>query len=137
VKSAAKQARIEEEIENFPQKYGTLVGERGITLSGGQRQRASLARALAIQAPILILDDALSSVDNQTATAILENLAQESQKTVIFISHQLLAAATADRIFVMDRGEIVQMGTHEELIAIPGVYQNLWQQQQLESKVLD
>jgi ATP-binding cassette subfamily B protein len=102
VASAAKQARIEEEIENFPQKYGTLVGERGITLSGGQRQRASLARALAIQAPILILDDALSSVDNQTATAILENIAQESQKTVIFISHQLSAAATADRIFVMD-----------------------------------
>jgi len=132
IEYAAKQAQIHSEIVNFPQQYETLVGERGITLSGGQRQRAALARALLVDAPVLILDDALSSVDNQTATQILSNLSTERQrKTVIFISHQLSAAATADRIFVMDRGEIVQSGTHEELVQQPGLYQSLWQQHQL------
>jgi ATP-binding cassette subfamily B protein len=132
IEYAAKQAQIHSEILNFPQQYETLVGERGITLSGGQRQRAALARALLVDAPVLILDDALSSVDNQTATQILSNLSTERQrKTVIFISHQLSAAATADRIFVMDRGEIVQSGTHEELVQQPGLYQSLWQQHQL------
>ena len=121
------------EVLNFPQAYSTIVGERGITLSGGQRQRTALARALLLNAPILILDDALSSVDNQTATAILQNLAYSGQKrTVIFITHQLSAAATADRILVMDKGEIVQTGTHQELIAQPGLYQWLCNQNQLE-----
>jgi ATP-binding cassette, subfamily B, multidrug efflux pump len=129
---AAQQGQIHPEIMNFPQKYETLVGERGITLSGGQRQRTSLARALLVDAPILILDDALSSVDNQTATAILENLAAGTQrKTVIFVSHQLSAAASADRILVMDKGAIVQMGTHAELIDQKGLYQWLWSQNQL------
>ncbi len=130
---AAKQAQIHPEILNFPQQYETIVGERGITLSGGQRQRTALARALLVDAPILILDDALSSVDNQTATQILQNLsAGTGRKTVIFISHQLSAAAMADRIFVMDQGSIVQMGGHEELLAVPGLYQDLWSQNQLE-----
>lgn len=133
IECAAKQAQINSEILNFPQQYETLVGERGITLSGGQRQRAALARALLVDGPVLILDDALSSVDNQTATQILSNLSTERQrKTVIFISHQLSAAATADRIFVMDRGEIVQSGTHEELVEQSGLYQSLWQQHQLQ-----
>lgn len=133
IEYAAKQAQIHSEILNFPQQYETLVGERGITLSGGQRQRAALARALLVDAPVLILDDALSSVDNQTATQILNNLSTERQrKTVIFISHQLSAAATADRIFVMDRGKIVQTGTHEELVQQSGLYQSLWQQHQLQ-----
>jgi ATP-binding cassette, subfamily B, multidrug efflux pump len=132
IEYAAKQAQIHPEIANFPQQYETIVGERGITLSGGQRQRTSLARALLISAPILILDDALSSVDNETATEILNNLSSERDKrTVIFISHQLSAAATADRIFVMDRGQIVQKGTHEELVARAGLYQSLWQQHRL------
>ena len=110
-----------------------MVGERGITLSGGQRQRTSLARALLVNAPILILDDALSSVDNQTATRILGNLSSDTQqKTVIFISHQLSAAATADRILVMDQGRIVQSGSHAELVQEPGLYQSLWNQQKLE-----
>jgi ATP-binding cassette, subfamily B, multidrug efflux pump len=134
VEVAAKLGQIHEEILNFPQQYDTIVGERGITLSGGQRQRTALARALLLNAPILILDDALSSVDNQTATAILQNLSQAGQKaTVIFITHQLSAAATADRIFVMDKGEIVQTGTHQELISQQGLYQWLCNQNQLES----
>jgi ATP-binding cassette, subfamily B, multidrug efflux pump len=133
VEAAAKLGQIHWEILNFPQQYQTIVGERGITLSGGQRQRTALARALLINAPILILDDALSSVDNQTATAILQNLSHAGQKrTVIFITHQLSAAATADRILVMDKGEIVQAGTHQELIGTEGLYQWLCNQNQLE-----
>jgi ATP-binding cassette subfamily B protein len=135
VEKAAKEAYIDSEIQYFPKQYETLVGERGITLSGGQRQRTSLARALMLDAPILILDDALSSVDNQTATQILNHLSQEQHKTVIFISHQLSAAAQTDRILVMDQGIIVQSGTHEELLNQSGLYQSLWQQHQLE-KVL-
>jgi ATP-binding cassette subfamily B protein len=132
VEYAAKIAQIHLEILTFPQQYETIVGERGITLSGGQRQRTALARALLTNAPVLILDDALSSVDNQTATQILQNLSSTQEKTVIFISHQLSAAAKADRIFVMDKGEIVQIGTHGELVARSGLYQSLWQQHQLE-----
>ena len=135
VELAAQQAYIDAEIRYFPQQYQTLVGERGITLSGGQRQRTALARALILDAPVLILDDALSSVDNQTATQILRQLSQKRHQTVIFISHQLSAAAQADRILVMEQGTIVQSGTHEELLQRSGLYQTLWQQHQLE-KVL-
>ncbi|MDX2242198.1 MAG: ABC transporter ATP-binding protein, partial [Leptolyngbyaceae cyanobacterium bins.302] len=130
---AAQQAQIHSEILNFPQQYDTLVGERGITLSGGQRQRTALARALLVDAPILILDDALSSVDNETATRILKNLSTGTdRKTVLFISHQLPAAANTDRILVMDQGRIVQSGTHESLITQPGLYQDLWEQHRFE-----
>ena len=132
VENAAKQARIHQEIINFPKKYQTVVGERGITLSGGQRQRTALARALLMNAPVLVLDDALSSVDNQTATDILQSLSQQKQKTVLFISHQLAAAAQTDRIFVMNHGEIQQVGTHATLVSQPGLYQSLWRQQELE-----
>jgi len=132
VKSAAKQAQIHPEILTFPQEYETLVGERGITLSGGQRQRTSLARALLSDAKVLILDDALSSVDNETATRILNSLSPtRAKKTVIFISHQLSAAAMCDRILVMDEGKIVQNGTHESLVQESGLYQSLWQKHQL------
>ncbi len=133
VELAAKQAQIHDEILNFPQHYDTLVGERGITLSGGQRQRTALARALLVDSPILILDDALSSVDNQTATQILRNLSEGTQrKTVVFISHQLSAAASADRIFVMDQGQIMQSGTHGQLLETDGLYRTLWNQNKLE-----
>lgn len=134
VEYAAKQAQIHPEILNFPQQYKTIVGERGITLSGGQRQRTALSRALLVDAPVLILDDALSSVDNQTATEILRNLSEGTRrKTVIFISHQLSAAATADRILVLDQGHIVQSGTHAELIEQPGLYRSLWEKHTLEA----
>jgi ATP-binding cassette subfamily B protein len=136
IERVAKEAQIHAEILNFPQQYETIVGERGITLSGGQRQRTALARALLVDAPVLILDDALSSVDNQTATDILKNLSTGvQQKTVIFISHQLSAAAMCDRIFVMDKGQIVQTGTHTELVQQPGLYQSLWHQHQLEESL--
>lgn len=133
VEAVAKQAQIHPEILNFPYQYQTVVGERGITLSGGQRQRTALARALLIDAPVLILDDALSSVDNQTATDILKNLSHGTdRKTVVFITHQLSAAAATDRIFVMDKGEIVQTGTHAQLINQQGLYRTLWNQHQVE-----
>jgi ATP-binding cassette, subfamily B, multidrug efflux pump len=137
VEYAAKQAQMHPEILNFPQHYETIVGERGITLSGGQRQRTALSRALLVDAPILILDDSLSSVDNETATRILQNLSEGTQrKTVIFISHQLSAAATADRILVMNQGKIVQSGTHMELLQQTGLYLSLWKQHQLTEVLL-
>jgi ATP-binding cassette, subfamily B, multidrug efflux pump len=136
IEEAARTAQIHPEILNFPQQYETVVGERGITLSGGQRQRASLARAIAIDAPVVILDDALSSVDNQTATHILNNFANRiDRKTVIFISHQLSAAANTDRILVMDRGEIVESGTHQELLQQNGLYKSLWEKHQLKETI--
>ncbi|MEA5463111.1 ABC transporter ATP-binding protein [Leptothoe sp. PORK10 BA2] len=132
IEQAAKLAQMQGEILNFPQQYDTLVGERGITLSGGQRQRTALGRALLIDAPILVLDDALSSVDNQTATQILDNLSHGTQrKTVIFITHQMSAAANCDRIIVMDQGHITQTGTHQSLVTSPGLYQQLWNQHKL------
>lgn len=132
IEDSAQQAQIHGEILNFPKQYETLVGERGITLSGGQRQRSSLARAFMIDAPVLILDDALSSVDNRTATEILDYLSQSPEtKTVIFITHQLSAAAKGDRLFVMDHGKIVQTGIHEDLVEQDGLYKQLWQQNQL------
>ena len=136
VEYAAKQAHIHSEILNFPKQYDTVVGERGITLSGGQRQRTALSRALLVDAPILILDDSLSSVDNQTATAILQNLSSGTQrKTVLFISHQMSAAASTARILVMNKGTIVQSGTHAELLDQGGLYQTLWEQHQLEERL--
>ncbi len=132
VEHAAKEAQLYNEILNFPKQFKTVVGERGITLSGGQRQRSALSRALLVNAPILVLDDALASVDNQTATQILDNLSSEARrKTVIFVSHQMSAAASCDRILVMDEGRIAQTGTHDQLVTQPGLYQKLWNQHKL------
>ncbi|WP_066426472.1 ABC transporter ATP-binding protein [Anabaena sp. 4-3] len=133
VEYVAQLSQINQEIINFPAQYETIVGERGITLSGGQRQRTALARAILVNAPVLILDDALSSVDNQTATQILNNLSQgNDSRTVIFITHQLSAAAVADRILVMDKGRIVQVGNHSKLLQEPGIYRDLWSRHQVE-----
>ncbi|MCC5642021.1 ABC transporter ATP-binding protein/permease [Nostoc sp. CHAB 5824] len=133
IESVAQLAQIQSEINNFPQQYETIVGERGISLSGGQRQRTALARAMLVNAPVLILDDALSSVDNQTATQILKNLSGGTErKTVVFITHQLSAAAAADRIFVMEKGKIVQIGNHLQLLQQEGLYRTLWSQHQVE-----
>jgi ATP-binding cassette, subfamily B, multidrug efflux pump len=127
----AQEARVHEEIMSFPQGYQTLVGERGITLSGGQRQRIALARALLMDAPVLILDDALSSVDNETAEAIIANLKRRQNKTVLLVTHRLSASARADWIAVMDQGHIVQQGSHYELLREPGLYRKLWEQSQM------
>ncbi|HYP03203.1 MAG TPA: ABC transporter ATP-binding protein [Cyanobium sp.] len=126
VEAAAAQARLEGDIRGFPDGYGTLVGERGITLSGGQRQRAALGRALLVEAPVLVLDDALASVDNATAAGILHTVRQQRSRTVLMISHQLSAAAACDRILVLSEGRLVQQGTHRELLEQGGTYRRLW-----------
>ncbi len=129
VKKSASEAKLEEDIRGFPDGLNTLVGERGITLSGGQRQRASLGRALLIESPIIVLDDALASVDNKTASGILSSIRKKAKKTILMISHQLYAAAACDRILVLNDGKLVQEGTHENLIQENGIYRNLWERQ--------
>ena len=130
VEMAADQARLADDVKGFPDGFGTIVGERGITLSGGQRQRTALGRALLMSAPVLVLDDALASVDNNTAAAILDSIRAEDDRTIVMISHQLSAAAACDRILVMENGRIVQQGHHNALIHQPGVYKRLWERQQ-------
>src|SRR5947199_6501779 len=125
---AATMAAIHESIEGFDKKYDTLVGERGVTLSGGQRQRVALARALLKEAPILILDDALSAVDTRTETMILDALKRRRGKeTTLVIAHRLSTLMHADKIVVLDHGRIAQMGTHEQLVNGDGLYKKLWQ----------
>ena len=130
VETAATQARFADDIKGFPDGYETIVGERGITLSGGQRQRTALGRALLVDAPVLVLDDALASVDNNTAAAILDSIRAQDGRTIVMISHQLSAAAACDRILVMDNGQIVQQGHHNQLIQVAGVYRRLWEREQ-------
>ena len=135
VERAAQQARLEADIKGFPDGYETLVGERGITLSGGQRQRTSLGRALLVDSPLLVLDDALASVDNNTAAAILRSIRTEQSKegqgrTILMISHQLSAAAACDRVLVMEDGRLVQQGHHDDLLAEGGTYRRLWDREQ-------
>ena len=114
---ATKMAAIHESIESFDAKYDTLIGERGVTLSGGQRQRAAIARALLKDAPIVILDDALSAVDTNTEMSILDQVRRQSGKhTMIIIAHRLSTLMHADQIAVLEKGRIVQLGTHDELV---------------------
>ena len=129
VKASATKAGLIDDVNNFPKGFKTLVGERGITLSGGQRQRAALGRALLINAPVIVLDDALASVDNKTASIIINEIRKNNNKTIIMISHQLAVAATCDRVLVMDKGQIVQEGTHKYLLEKNGLYKNLWERE--------
>ena len=126
VKTSARKAGLNEDIINFPKGYNTLVGERGITLSGGQRQRTALGRALLVNASVIVLDDALASVDNKTASKIIKEIRDNKNKTILMISHQLSVAATCDRVLVMDKGKIIQEGVHKDLIKKDGLYKNLW-----------
>ncbi|MFB3915745.1 MAG: ABC transporter ATP-binding protein [Terriglobales bacterium] len=136
IRRAAEAASIAAEIEGFPEKYDTLVGERGITLSGGQKQRIAIARALIRNPRILVLDDALSSVDTQTEDRILNHLREIMRgRTTIFISHRVSTVRNADRIAVLHSGRIVELGTHDELIALNGYYTDLYNKQLLEEEL--
>lgn len=135
VKDSAFQARLIEDIKGFPDGFKTLVGERGITLSGGQRQRTALGRALLVNAPIIVLDDALASVDNKTAAAILSSIRQQENRTILMISHQLSAAAACDRILVLNEGQLVQEGKHESLIKVEGIYKKLWEREKAVERI--
>jgi len=138
VRSAARAASIGEEIESFPEQYRTLVGERGITLSGGQKQRTAIARAIIRNPRILILDDALSSVDTHTEDKILNHLREIMQgRTTIFISHRVSTVRNADRIAVLHAGRIVELGTHDELVAKDGYYTDLYNKQLLEEELAE
>ena len=138
VRSAALAASIADEIEGFPEKYRTLVGERGITLSGGQKQRTAIARAIIRNPRILILDDALSSVDTHTEDKILNHLREIMLgRTTIFISHRVSTVRNADRIAVLHAGRIVELGTHDELVAKDGYYTDLYNKQLLEEELAE
>jgi len=133
---AAEAAHIRKEFEEFPQGFETMVGERGVTLSGGQKQRAAIARALLRRPAILILDDALASVDTYTEERILGGLGgYASTATTILISHRVSTVRNADQIAVLDHGSIVELGRHDELLALDGYYAGLYQKQQLEEEL--
>ena len=135
VQESAYEARMTDDIKGFPDGLKTLVGERGITLSGGQRQRTALSRALLVDSKIIVLDDALASVDNKTASAILQTIKKQYSKTVLMISHQLSAAAACDRILVMNDGKIVQEGTHQVLIKKDGLYKSMWEREKAKEQI--
>ncbi|MEB3185562.1 MAG: ATP-binding cassette domain-containing protein, partial [Cyanobacteriota bacterium] len=150
VELGAREARLEGDVKGFPDGYQTLVGERGITLSGGQRQRTALGRALLMDAPLLVLDDALASVDNTTAAEILRSVRGQSARngqrrsgegrsgqgrSVLMISHQLSAAAACDRVLVLEEGRLVQQGSHQRLLGEPGTYRRLWDREQVDAQL--
>jgi ATP-binding cassette subfamily B protein len=138
IAEAAEGASIAAEIESFPEEYRTIVGERGITLSGGQKQRTAIARAIVRDPRILVLDDALSSVDTHTEDKILNHLREVMQgRTTIFISHRVSTVRNADRIAVLHGGRIVELGTHDELLALNGYYTDLYNKQLLEEELAE
>jgi ATP-binding cassette subfamily B protein len=138
VQEAAQAASIASDIEGFPEQYRTMVGERGITLSGGQKQRTAIARAIIRDPRILVLDDALSSVDTHTEDKILNHLREVMQdRTTIFISHRVSTVRNADRIAVLHGGRIVELGTHNELLELNGYYTDLYNKQLLEEELAE
>ena len=139
IEQAAELAAVHGDIKRLPQGYDTLVGERGVTLSGGQRQRVAIARALLSDAPILLLDDALSAVDTGTETQILDHLRelreQRPERCVIIVSHRLSAVMEADQIAVLRKGRVTEQGSHAQLLALEGWYATQWRYQQLEASL--
>ena len=134
IKEAAKTAEITEEIESFPDKYNTIIGERGVQLSGGQRQRLSIARAIYINPPIYIFDDCLSAIDANKEKLILKNLSGKTKEnTNIIISHRTSSLQNANQIIVLDEGEIIEKGTHNELINNNGFYAEMHKKQTTEN----
>lgn len=134
VEKAAREARILPDVEALPQRFDTLLGERGVNLSGGQRQRTAIARALAVDPPLLLLDDCLSAVDARTESEILANLRDEVLKgrTTLLVTHRIAAAKLADEIVVLEAGRVAEKGTHESLLRAGGAYARLAQRQSLE-----
>jgi ATP-binding cassette subfamily B protein len=134
----ARLAQVHEFVERLPQGYDTVIGERGITLSGGQRQRLSIARALAVDPRILILDDATASVDATTEARIRLGLREAMRgRTTLIIAHRLSTIALADEIVVLDEGRIVARGTHDELLETSAVYRDIYEHGLLERRFAD
>ena len=132
---AAQAAQVHENILEFPEGYDTVVGERGVTVSGGQKQRISIARALMKDAPILLLDDALSAVDTDTEEQILSRLRELRQdRTTVIIAHRISTIQHADHVLVLDDGRCAEYGTHAELLALGGIYRSIYDKQQLEKQ---
>ncbi|MCF6242104.1 MAG: ATP-binding cassette domain-containing protein, partial [Bacteroidales bacterium] len=138
VVQAAKNAYIHHNIIHFKEGYETLVGERGVTLSGGQKQRISIARAIIRKPKILIFDDCLSAVDTETEEHLLTNLKNHNkEQTQIYISHRVSTIRNADNIFVIDQGEIIESGSHKDLVEKGGLYTELFEQQLVEESQLN
>jgi ATP-binding cassette subfamily B protein len=136
IERAARIAHLDPDVARFPQGLETLVGERGITLSGGQKQRAAIGRAILRDAPVLLLDDCLSSVDTRTEEAILEGLRREmKRRTVVIVSHRVSAVREADAIYVLEDGAVAEHGTHHELLARGGPYAELHRLQRIEEEL--
>jgi ATP-binding cassette subfamily B protein/ATP-binding cassette subfamily C protein/ATP-binding cassette subfamily B multidrug efflux pump len=136
IETAARLAAVHDDILRLPGGYETPVGERGVTLSGGQRQRVAIARALLADAPLLLLDDALSAVDTDTEARILAHLRETRVgRTVIIVSHRLSAVADADKTLVLQNGHLVEEGSHEALLQHNGWYARQWRYQQLQASL--